>query len=69
MKNTPHLGDAGRHAFADKSGTAPRKRADGLTESQRIALLHRFGSDRKGLRAAAARLTRFAAPTISEQTG
>lgn len=69
MKNMPQPGDAGRLAFASKSGAAPRKRVHGLTESQRIALLHRFGGDRKAMREAAARLTRFAVPAISEPAG
>jgi hypothetical protein len=66
MKNTPRLDDGPRPR--GKSGKAP-KRKEELTESQRIALLHRFGSDRKSMRQAVARLTRFAAADMSEQTG
>jgi hypothetical protein len=67
MKDMLRLGDGLRRSHAGKSGILPT-RIDELTESQRIALSHRFGGDRKAMREAAIRLARFAAPHIPEHT-
>jgi hypothetical protein len=67
MPNTPRPGDRPQGALAGKPYPPPFDHDDALTESQRIALLHRFGSDGKSMREAAARLAGFPVANRSER--
>jgi len=67
MKNKGQIG----HPRSRRSGEPHDgllKQITGLTESQAIALVHRFGSDRTAIRTAAARLATPQATLLPQPT-